>query len=248
MQHRRRFLGLGCLAALGALGRALPLAVETSLVDLELVLAVDVSGSVSEDRFDLQKQGYAAAFANPGVLEAIRSGTHRAIAVTMTQWTGPALQLQTVDWARIDDAASAARFSAAIEAAPRALFSGGTSISGAMDHAVGLFARSGFRGERRVIDVSGDGSNNRGRPAQDARDDALAAGIVVNGLPILTLEPSLDDYYRANVIGGPGAFVVAIDRYEDFAAAILRKLILEIAGIRVEPRYRIARQASASPQ
>lgn len=246
MQHRRRFLGLGGILALGALGRAFPLAGEPSTVDLELVLAVDVSGSVSSDRFELQKAGYADAFANPGVIDAILSGTHGAIAVTMVQWTGPALQVQVVDWTRIDDAASAQRFSAAIAAAPRGLFSGGTSISGAIDHAVAQFARSGFRGERRVIDISGDGSNNRGRPAQDARDDALRAGIVINGLPILALEPSLDDYYRENVIGGPGAFVIAIDRYEDFAAAILRKLLLEIARLRPQTRYRMARQASPS--
>jgi len=247
VQHRRRILGLGCLAALGALGRSLALAAEPILVDVELVLAVDTSGSVSSDRFELQKEGYAEAFANANVLDAIRSGMRRAIAVTMTQWTGPAMQTQVVDWARIDDAASAARFSAAIAAAPRALFSGGTSISGAIDRAVDLFALSGFRGERRVIDVSGDGSNNRGRPAENARDDALRAGIAINGLPILTLEPELDEYYRTNVIGGPGAFVIAIDRYEDFADAILRKLIQEIAGEQRELRHRMARLASPRP-
>ncbi|HYC12680.1 MAG TPA: DUF1194 domain-containing protein, partial [Stellaceae bacterium] len=241
MQHRRHVLGLGCLAALSALSKSLALAAEPIPVDLELILAVDTSGSVSSDRFDLQKEGYSEAFANPNVLDAIRSGMHRAIAVTMLQWTGPALQTQVVDWMRIDDAASAARFSAAVAAAPRALFSGGTSISGAIDRAAGLFAQSGYRGERRVIDVSGDGSNNRGRPAEEARDDALRVGVGINGLPILTLEPSLDEYYRANVIGGPGAFVIAIDRYEDFAAAILRKLIQEIAGEGREPPYRIAR-------
>jgi hypothetical protein len=198
-------------------------------VDLQLVLAVDASGSVSSDRFDLQKQGYADAFVNPRVLEAILAGTHRSIAVTMVHWTGPELQVRVVDWMLIDDATSAARFSAAVAAAPRALFGGGTSISGAIDHAVGLFERSSFHGERRVIDVSGDGSNNRGRPAADARDDAVSAGIVINGLPILTLEPNLDAYYRTNVIGGAGAFVIAVDRYEDFGVAILQKLIEEIA-------------------
>ncbi|MGE5203903.1 MAG: DUF1194 domain-containing protein [Acidobacteriota bacterium] len=229
MHRRRRFLLLGGIVVTGILGGVATAAAAPVAVDLQLVLAVDASGSVSADRFDLQKQGYADAFVNPRVLEAIRSGTHGSIAVTMVHWTGPDLQVQVVEWTRIDDASSAARFAAAVAAAPRALYGGGTSISGAIDHAASLFEPSPFRGERRVIDVSGDGSNNRGRPAADARDDAVRAGIVVNGLPILTLEPNLDVYYRANVIGGAGSFVIAVDRYEDFAAAILQKLIEEIA-------------------
>src|SRR2546430_1081715 len=114
--------------------------------------------------------------------------------------------------------------------APRQLFSGGTSISGAIDHAMALFPRSPFRGGRQVIDVSGDGSNNRGRPVTLARDEAIAAGIGINGLPILALEPDLDRYYYDSVIGGPGAFVIAARDYETFADAILKKLIIEIAA------------------
>jgi hypothetical protein len=199
-------------------------------VDLALVLAVDASGSVSHDRFELQKQGYAAAFRHPRVLAAIRSGAMQAIAVTMLQWTGPALQARAVPWMRIGDAASAGAFADAIERAPRQLFGGGTSISGAIDAGAALLLDSPYQAERRVIDISGDGSNNRGRSVTRARDEAVAAGIGINGLPILTLEPDLDRYFEQNVIGGPGAFAVAAASYEAFADAILKKLVTEIAG------------------
>jgi hypothetical protein len=199
-------------------------------VDLELVLAVDTSGSVSEERFELQRRGYVAAFRNPRLLEAIRAGATGAIAVTMMQWTGPALQVQVVAWTRIDGPASMQAVADAIDWAPRQLFGGGTSISGAIDYAMSLFSKSGYTSARRIIDVSGDGANNRGRPAQQARDDALRAGVGINGLPILTLEPDLEQYYLNNVIGGPGAFVVAAESYENFADAVLKKLVTEIAG------------------
>ncbi|MCW3475657.1 DUF1194 domain-containing protein [Limobrevibacterium gyesilva] len=198
-------------------------------VDLQLVLGVDASGSVNQARFELQKRGYVAAFRNPLVLQAIRSGPTQAIAVAMVQWTGPALHVLVVDWMAIRDERSAEAVAAAIEAAPRRLFGGGTSISGMIDYGVALFQRGGFAGERRVIDISGDGANNIGRPAEDARDDAVRRGVTINGLPILTIEPDLDIHYRDQVIGGPGAFVIAIDSYDRFADAILRKLITEIA-------------------
>jgi Protein of unknown function (DUF1194) len=148
----------------------------------------------------------------------------------MVQWTGPALQIQVVGWGLVGDEESAAAFADAIERAPRQLFGGGTSISGAIDYAATLFAASPFQASRRVIDVSGDGSNNRGRSVTLARDAAVAAGIGINGLPILALEPDLDRYYYENVIGGPGAFVIAAQNYETFADAILKKLITEIAA------------------
>lgn len=198
-------------------------------VDLQLVLAVDVSGSVDQARFELQKQGYAAAFRDRQVLNAIRSGPSQSISVTMVQWTGPALQIQVVPWTRIGDEESAAALADAIDGAPRRLFSGGTSISGALDYAMTLWRTSPYEGARRVIDVSGDGANNRGRPASQARDDAVREGVAINGLPILALEPDLDRYYEGNVIGGPGAFVVAAQGYDNFAAAIRKKLITEIA-------------------
>ena len=201
------------------------------IVDLQLVLAVDASGSVNETRFELQKRGYAAAFRNPRVVEAIAAGARRAIAVTMTQWTGPNLHVQVVEWMRISDANSAQELAAAIDATPRKLFGGGTSLSGAIDYAMDLLATSPYRGGRRVIDVSGDGSNNAGRLASIARDEAVRSGVVINGLPISWIEPGLDAYYRDNVIGGPGAFVISIDSYDNFADAILNKLVTEIAGI-----------------
>ena len=219
-----------CLAcALLIAGGAMP-ALAQKDVDLQLVLAVDASGSVDQIRFELQKRGYVAAFRHARVLQAIRSGPNQAIAATMVQWTGPTLQIQVVGWTKIGEPETAAAFAAAIEGAPRQLFGGGTSISGAIDYGSTLFPRSPFRAGRRVIDVSGDGSNNRGRPANLARDEAVAAGLGINGLPILALEPDLDRYYYDNVIGGPGAFVVPAQSYETFADAILKKLITEIAS------------------
>ena len=200
-------------------------------VDLQLVLAVDASGSVNQTRFELQRHGYAEAFRNPRVAQAIAAGTRHSIAVAMVQWTGPALHVQVIPWTRVSDEQSAAALAAAIDATPRQLFRGGTSLSGAIDYAMTMLAASPYRGARRVIDVSGDGSNNAGRPAAEARDEAVRAGVVINGLPITWIEPGLDLYYRDNVIGGPGGFVVAIDSYDNFADAILNKLVTEIAGI-----------------
>ena len=199
-------------------------------VALALVLAVDASGSVSDDRFELQKQGYAAAFRNRQVLNSIRSLTTQSIAVTMMQWTGPELHVQTVDWTLAKDEASVNALADAIEGSKRQLFGGGTSISGAIDYSRILLTASPFLGIRRVIDISGDGANNRGRAVTLARDEAVRDGISINGLPILSLEPDLDRYYYDNVIGGPGAFMVPARNYDTFADAILKKLITEIAG------------------
>jgi hypothetical protein len=199
-------------------------------VDLQLVLAVDASGSVNMYRFELQKRGYAAAFRNPRVLNAIRSGMAQAIAVTMHQWTGPRLQVHVVPWMVVKDEASAEALAAAIENTPRQLFGGGTSISGAIDYSRLILAQSPFTATRRTIDVSGDGSNNAGRSVRIARDEAVRDGITINGLPILSVELDLDTYYFENVIGGPGAVMVPADSYESFAEAILKKLIIEIAS------------------
>jgi hypothetical protein len=130
----------------------------------------------------------------------------------------------------IKDEATANAFAAAVENAPRQLFSGGTSISGVIDYSMLLLPASPFRGLKRVIDISGDGHNNRGRLVTEARDDAVRAGVVINGLPILQLEPYLDRYYFDSVIGGPGSFMVPAETYESFPGAVLRKLILEIAS------------------
>ncbi|MEA2982310.1 MAG: hypothetical protein QOF09_4133 [Alphaproteobacteria bacterium] len=198
--------------------------------DILLVLAVDASGSVNQTRFELQRHGYADAFRSPLVLNAIRGGSTASIAVTMVQWTGPTMQVQVVPWTLIKDADSANAFADAVEAAPRQLFGGGTSLSGAIDHAMLLLPSAPFRGLKRVIDVSGDGSNNRGRDVRESRDEAVRAGVIINGLPIVSLEYDLDKYYFNNVIGGPGAFIVPADSYDNFAQAVLRKLILEIAS------------------
>jgi hypothetical protein len=224
----RRILS-GAAALLLSAGVASPASAQTE-VDLQLVLAVDASGSVSHQRFELQKQGYAAAFRHPRVLQAILSGPSQSIAATMVQWTGPALQVITVKWSLINDVGSIRAFADAIEQKPRQLFGGGTSISGAIDTGVALLNDSPYKSNRRIIDISGDGPNNRGRSVTQARDEAVAANIGINGLPILALDPTLDKYYEDNVIGGPGAFVVAAKDYETFAEAILKKLITEIAG------------------
>jgi hypothetical protein len=225
-------------ALLLAAAIAAPAAAQTP-TDLQLVLAVDASGSVSHDRFELQKQGYAAAFRHPRVLQAILSGPNQSIAATMVQWTGPALQVVTVKWALINDVGSIKAFADAIDKSQRELFGGGTSISGAIDTGVALINDSRYKAPRRIIDISGDGANNRGRSVTQARDEAVAANIGINGLPILALEPDLDKYYESYVIGGPGAFVIAAKDYESFAAAILKKLITEIAG---PPRGKLARR------
>jgi hypothetical protein len=207
-------------------------------VDLNLVLAVDASGSVDDSRFELQKQGYAKAFLNPRVLQAIRNGNEQAIAVSMVQWTGPTLHVIAVPWMVVRDQRSAELLAAAIERAPRQIFGGGTSLSGAVDFSVLMLKASPYMPTRQVIDISGDGSNNIGRPPQQARDEAVKMGIRINGLPILTVEPDLDLYYKQNVIGGPGAFVIAAKSYDEFAAAILRKLVAEISQDQTQPLMR----------
>ena len=205
-------------------------------VDVQLVLAVDCSGSIDNDEFALQIRGYAAALTNPKVLHAIRSGSVGAIAVTYVQWSGPFIHNQAVGWTVIKDEKSAAAFAAAMSATPRRIFGGGTSLSGAIDYGASLFSGSGFEAERRTIDVSGDGVNNSGRRPTDARDEAVQAGLTINGLPILTDVATLDRYYADNVIGGPGAFVMPAKDFASFADAILGKLIREVAEGAPAPR------------
>lgn len=209
-------------------------------VDLELVLAVDVSRSIDDEEYALQKQGYAQAFVNSSVLNAIKESSHGRIAVTLVEWSGADFQKIVVPWMQISDEASGQQFSEALLKAPRS-FWGWTSISGAIDASVPLFGHGGFAGTRKVIDVSGDGVNNSGRPAASARDDALREGITINGLVIMNDKPNagfiqppqqpLDQFYRDNVIGGPGSFVIAIEDFDTFAFAIVNKLVREIAGV-----------------
>jgi hypothetical protein len=199
-------------------------------VDLLLVLAVDASGSVSEDRWELQRSGYVAAFRDGRVRAAIRGGALGGIAATMVQWTGPGMAGEMVPWSVLADEASLDRFATAIDLSPRVLFGGGTSLSWAIDHGMAVLRACPFEGTRRVIDISGDGVNNRGRPAAAARDAAVAEGVVVNGLAIPWIEPDLEEHYRSQVIGGPGAFVVVAESYAAFGQAIVSKLVQEIAA------------------
>jgi hypothetical protein len=221
----RRLVGvlLAVAAALAAPAGAAP------PVDLALVLAVDASRSVDPEEFDLQRLGYAKAFRDHRVVEAILGGTIGSIAIVYFQWSGPRVQHVSVPWAVLREPAEIAAFADAIEASDRTVFGGGTSLSGAIDFAVGLLAELPAQAARQVIDVSGDGSNNNGRLPVFARDEALARGATINGLAILNDEPLLDRYYFANVIGGPGSFVIATADYDTFASAILSKLIREIA-------------------
>jgi hypothetical protein len=199
-------------------------------VDVALVLAVDVSASINQERYDLQRQGFAAAFANQAVIDAVEGGENKAIAVTLVEWSGPGNQKQVIGWTLIHDAASARAFGAAIGESPRA-FADFTSISGAIDFCTTLVRNSGYDPFRMVIDVSGDGSNNSGRPVIEARDASIASGVTINGLAILASEPNLEGYYRENVIGGDGSFVVIAEDFPAFANAILNKLVREIASV-----------------
>jgi hypothetical protein len=228
--------------------------------DIERALAVDVSRSIDVGEARLQRQGYIEAFRHPDVIQAIRSGMLGRIAVTYFEWAGMTGPDIIVGWTLIDGDASAFAFAEALgRIVPNAARR--TSISRAIDFALPLFEGNGFEGTRRVIDVSGDGPNNWGDLVTSARDRAVAEGVTINGLPILDDGggmfssfniPDLDLYYRDCVIGGPGAFIVIAADFADFARAVRRKLILEIAGRR--PRQdpgvvpaRAIRVARASP-
>ncbi|HSZ92776.1 MAG TPA: DUF1194 domain-containing protein [Acetobacteraceae bacterium] len=201
-------------------------------VDVALVLAVDSSGSISEQRLTMQIQGYVDALRHPSFVEAVGGGRRGQIGLTYVTWTDARRQEQVVPWRVIKDQLSANAFAQAIHDALRPL-PGWTSISGAIDFCTGLLMSCGYIATRRVIDISGDGANNDGRPVTEARDAAVAAGVTINGLPIIEVEPNLEQYYRDNVIGGPDAFVVVAGESAAFGSAILRKLLVEVAGIRL---------------
>ena len=205
-------------------------------VDVELVLAVDASGSVDEEEYALQRAGYAKAFSHPRVIAAIRGGVHRAVAVTYIEWTGPGLYEEIAGWTLIDDANSAKGFAERLFTTPRELFSGGTAVGDAIIYSATLFDDNGFEGARRVIDISGDGPTNKGRPASWARDETVRQGITINGLPIIDEYYGLHVFFLDHVIGGPGAFVIPAKDFASFQSAVLSKLIREIAGIVPPPR------------
>jgi len=238
--NRIRLLA-ACLAiaiAPGAAARA------AQSVDVALVLVTDVSRSIDDSEFNLEKQGYTSAFTSPQVLAAIHGGTTGAIAVAYIEFAG-AFEVKTViDFTVIRDAASARAFVDRLQDAPRSFY-GRTAISAGVDHAMQMLAENGFDSPRRVIDVCGDGTNNAGREVGQARDDALHSGVTINGLAIINDHPvswtyahvqppgGLANYYRENVTGGPGSFVLEVHDFHTFGEAMTRKLISEIAGLPV---------------
>jgi hypothetical protein len=223
---------------LAAIGMA-PAANATLPVDLELVLAVDVSRGINPDEARRQREGYAKAFTNPKVIEAITSGLLRRIAVVYVEWANPDLRTVVIDWTLIRDKASAHAFARQIADAPPTK-GNSTSISALIRFSIPMFEANNYIGTRRVIDISGDGVNNIGGLITVARAAALARRITINGLPITDnwpnpsdpfAVPDLGPYYRHCVIGGPGAFTVEALSFKDFATAVRRKLILEVAGL-----------------
>jgi hypothetical protein len=236
------------LAAILAAMLASAVPARAQKVDLLLVLAADVSRSINDDEFNLQRKGYAAALSDPRVLAAITSGTNRSIALTYMEWSGSGEQKVVVDWTTIHDGEDAGVIASQILAAPRSFLSR-TSISEAIDFSVALLAAAPVSAERKVIDISGDGTSNAGRPIPDARDEAIAKGITINGLAIINTQINpgflshtqppggLPEYYRQNVVGGPGAFLLVVENFETFTEAMTRKLVSEIAEMPGETRH-----------
>jgi hypothetical protein len=237
------FRRLGFLLALLALAFApLKPVVAAEPVDLLLVLAADVSRSVDAQKFQLQRDGYAAALADPRVLEMIQSGPNHRIAVCLVEWSGMMSQKVVIDWTLIDGPKAAQQFGDRLLETPRS-FADRTSISGGITFALTQFARAPFESKRHTIDVSGDGTNNSGADVQQARDQAVAAGVIINGLAILSEHPlprnpehtnppgGLAHYYRENVMGGPGAFVMEAKDFNSFGQALISKLIAEVASV-----------------
>ena len=227
---RRRSEGLRRLALAILLASAAVVSAQADVgVDLELVLAIDSSGSVDFGESELQMGGIANALRDPEVIEAIEGGAPNGVAVAVIEWSGPGQQLVGIDWTRITDATTAAALAARIESIGRGLI-GETAIGEALRFASGLLAYGPFQGVRRIIDVSGDGPSNAGEEPERMRDAAALAGITINGLAILRENPGLDRYYAEHVIGGPDAFVMIANDYDDFARAIRQKLLREIRG------------------
>jgi Protein of unknown function (DUF1194) len=210
---------------------------DAATVDVQLILAVDVSYSMDMDELAIQREGYAQAIVSKDFLQALKTGPTGKVAVTYFEWAASSDQKIIIPWRVIDGPESADAVAAEIMKTPVRRASR-TSISGAIYFAMPLFDQSPYHGLRRVIDISGDGPNNNGAPVTIARDEALSKGIVINGLPIMVKEPSystmdidnLDFYYEDCVIGGPGSFVISIKDREKFKEAIRTKLLMEVAG------------------
>lgn len=226
---------------------SIPPAEAKTPVDLVLALAVDVSRSVDEDEARLQREGYIKAFRDPDVIAAIKTGMMGRIAVGYFEWAGEGNVSVVVGWTQIANAADAEAFANRLEQQqPEPML--WTSISSAIDFAVPWLDKNDFEGTRKVIDISGDGPNNSGELVVPARDRAIAAGVTINGLPIMDQGDglysaynikNLDLYYRDCVIGGPGAFLIVAESFKDFARAVRRKLILEVAGLSPMPAPRV---------
>jgi hypothetical protein len=226
-------------------------------VDLLVILTADVSRSVDDGEFELERKGYAAAVVDPRVLGAIHKGPNKTIAVSFIEWAGPDEQKVVVDWTRLADEEDAGGLAAAILAPPRS-FAGRTSISAAIDFAVARFAAAKWQAPRRVIDIAGDGNSNSGRAVTAARDDAVTNGVTINGLAIINNRPDmaysshthppggLPNYYKENVIGGPGAFLVVVTDFHSFADAMAKKLVREIE-ISQQPTANRLAAATRSP-
>jgi hypothetical protein len=218
-------------------------------VDLLLILAADVSRSIDSAKFQLQREGYAAAISNPRVLDAIRSGHNGRIGLSFIEWSGVGAQHVVIDWMTVGDAAAAKDFGDRLIEAPRS-FADRTSISGAIDFSMSEFDQAPFGSARRTIDISGDGTNNAGRDVTAARDDAVGKAVTINGLVILSDNPmawnpdhtnppgGLQNYYRNNVVGGPGAFVMVAENFNSFGQAIIAKMIAEVAQAHEPPTRR----------
>ena len=202
-------------------------------VDLELVLAIDVSGSVDDGEYMLQTEGLAAAFEHPEILAAIKRAGVQGVSIAIVQWSSPDEQWLAMEWAFLRDEASLAQLGTRLRRMPRRFFAGDTVLSKAMKFSGQLFADNGFSSRRQVIDVSGDGGIENLGITRAARDDLVGAGIVINGLAIETDVDDLEEFYRHNVIGGPDSFVMTVANYQDFEMAIRRKLIREIAPLRL---------------
>lgn len=217
---------LACLAFATAEAHAEP-------VDVELVLAVDVSESMDPNEFAIQRAGYVQALRDPAFIAAARSGLNGRVAITYFEWAGTVRTASIVPWHIIADRGSAFDFAAKLEMRPFNTFRG-TSISSALTFGVSALLANNFEGQRLVIDLSGDGPNNFGPPVAAARDAAIAAGVTINGLPIMIrpspIFPAMDRYYSQCVVGGPGAFVLPVQAVSEFGTAIRRKLILEVSG------------------
>jgi hypothetical protein len=263
INHQTPGIGVSSSEAASEIGRICVLAVllavtlpvwvaevqaQDTALDIELIIATDVSNSMDLGERLLQRQGYISAFTNEDMVAAITAGRYHRIAVTIVEWAGLRHQIVVVPWMLVEGAKSAAVLAGALGAAGHSVGKG-TSISAALKFSAELFAANGYSGDRRVIDISGDGVNNIGRPVEDARDTIVKQGITINGLPIVLKDggdPDLEAYYRDCVIGGTGSFALTVNELGDFESAIHQKLLREIGIVQV--RFPQGAGGQVSPQ